>query len=145
MTVPDASIFSHEYRRASTLSDVLNRTLLALKKQARGIPVDVDSADQQQLPLIASAVLSSLVDHLAGPPTQVPHVEREAFQLPVELIARLRADRGGDLAYFVDDLRRASTALASGQVDDATLQTLEAVAAAADVEASRVFRRMIRS
>jgi len=140
----DASIFSHEYRRASTLSDVLNRVLLMLKKQARGIAVEESTTEQEQLVSIAAAVLANLVDHLAEP-AQPLHREREAIVLPIELVERLRADRGGDLTYFVDDLRRASAALASGEVDDATLRTLDAVTAAADVEASRVFRRMIRS
>lgn len=116
-----------------------------LKKRARGIPVDENAAEQEQLRTIARVVMSSLVDLLAAPAQPVQPEQREAIPLPIELTERLRNKRGGDLAYFIDDLRKASAALESDQVDDSALRQLEAVTASADIEASRVFRRMIRS
>src|SRR5438552_3564270 len=133
--MPDASIFSYEYRRASTLSDVLNRALLMLKKQARGIAVEEDEASQRQLTATAAIVMSSLADYLVAP-ADVLQPEQALVTLPAEFIDRIRTDHGGDLAYFVEDLRSASSALASNAMDDRALRTLEAVASAADVEAS---------
>lgn len=140
----DASIFSHEYRRASTLSGVLNRALLMLKKRARGIKIADDEEEQARLEKIASAVMTALVEDLTDV-SATRTVDRESIVLPAELIENLRRARGGDLAYFLDDLRQSSSTLAAGRADEKVLATLEAVTAAADIEASRVFRRMIRS
>lgn len=145
--MPDASIFSHEYRRASTLSDILNRGVLALKKHARDVPLKMgEKAHQRRLQATLALILDRLAEKLAAPrEAQDDPEDPSGPLLRVELVNRLRADRGGDLPYFLTDLRHAAAALQQGGLDDATLRTLEAVAAAADVDASRVFRRMIRS
>ena len=58
--MPDASIFSHEYRRASSLSDLLNRGLLLLKKRVKGIPGAQDVKDQGEMCKLLAAMLSTL-------------------------------------------------------------------------------------
>ncbi len=67
-------------------------------------------------------------------------------RVPGSLVARLQAERRGDLAYYLEDLHRVAARLREqpSELTDADLAVLEELAGLADAEASNVFRRLMR-
>src|SRR5437016_2830596 len=70
-----------------------------------------------------------------------------AARVPGALVARLRAARQGDLAYYLEDLEKAAARLRQGidALTEADLALLDELAGAADAETSSVFRRLMRT
>lgn len=66
--------------------------------------------------------------------------------LPEAFIARIRAEHGARLGFFLDDLRSVTHTLAAAptSVSEEQLALLDSISSVADVEASRVFRRFLR-
>jgi antitoxin component of MazEF toxin-antitoxin module len=143
----DLSVLSHEYKRVSELSQVVNQALIALKKVYMGLSGAEAITDEE---LDASRhnlaeVLTMLIG-LLQPTTVRGVVGAAAMRVPQALVARLRAERGGDLAYYLDDLRRVVARLRdkSCKLTDADFALLDQLAAAADAETSSVFRLLMR-
>lgn len=142
----DVSVLSHEYQTASELSQTLNRALITLKKARLRVPtsetITVGQTRKSQRHWAETLVaLSKLLDPEAS------NVDGSTIQIPGSLVARLRQDRRGDLAYFMEDLGQTIKRLESdlSGLTDSDIALLDHVAAAADAEASRVFRRLMRT
>ena len=61
-------------------------------------------------------------------------------------MTRLRTEKGGELNYYVDDLRNTASRLRkeSCALTDADLALLDNLAATSSAETSRVYRRLMR-
>jgi hypothetical protein len=144
----DASVLSHQYKTASELSQTINRAVIALKKACLGLPgaetliPEQCDAHRRCLAELLEAFVALLV-----PPEAPRRDDASAARVPGALVARLQAERRGDLAYFLDDLERVAARLreAPEQLTDADFDLLDRLAAAADAEASSVFRRLMRT
>lgn len=143
----DVSVLSHEYKRASELSQTINRALIKLKKArlglpgSEGIPPEELDASQRSLAEIVTA-LTGLLE--LAKVQRVP--EAAGTRVPSALVARLRVERQGDLAYYLDDLKRVAAHLHEGpsKLSDTDLALLDQLATAADAETSKVFRQLMR-
>jgi len=140
----DVSQLTYEYHRESALSERLNRGLIVLHKARLGgagtAPAEVAAGG-----LDLAAIIDDLLALLRpadgrGAPGVV------AARGPGALVARVQAERSGDLAYYAQDLERVAARLRDrpGAVTADDLALLDGLAAAADAEASRVFRRLMR-
>ena len=148
----DSSLISGDYQRASWLADFVGRGVLEVKRASLRIPSnetpDAVAELQEVLGSILRALLVALTDR--EPDTAV---DRESSLkarnlLSSELVETIRRARGGDLPYFIEDLRQATSALSglqSGTLGTKEINVLDEIASAADAEASRVYRRMRRS
>ena len=144
----DVSVLSHEYKTASELSQTINRALIALKKAHDGLPgaeaitPDQLVADRQSLAQIL-ATLIGLIAPSEGQPVNGP----AAMSIPESLVAHLRAERRGDLPYYLDDLTQVATRLLTepSRLTDADFALLDQLATAVDAETSSVFRRLMRT
>lgn len=142
----DVSVLSHEYQTVSDLAQELNGSLVALKKAVLGTEgaEAVESAsleaDRLRLAEIADG-LALLLD-----PNTEPSLSEVAARVPGALVARVREERGGDLDYFLEDLRAISCRLRNcpEQVTPEDLAFLEQIAASAEAETTKVFRRLMR-
>ncbi|MFQ5872325.1 MAG: hypothetical protein ACE5JL_00785 [Dehalococcoidia bacterium] len=143
----NVSVLSHEYKRSSELSQSINRALITIKKArlrlpgAETLPADeIDNAGR-----CLAEILTALVSLLG--PARGEELQGSVFsRLPGDLIARLRQNHSGDLAYYLDDLKGAATRLYRGlaTLTEADLTLLDQLAAATDAETSNVFRRLMR-
>jgi hypothetical protein len=140
----DASVLSHEYRRASELSDALNRAIVEVKKRhlASKKTASDDASTRAYLISVLRALASALSDGQSPDDESVRDVSLNL--LPGAMIDRLRKTRAGTLSYFIEDLHEAADALRAGNIDSKVLEVLDTVASFADEETSRVFRRMLR-
>lgn len=145
----ESSIVSRDYQRAARLAEVVSRGVLAVKRASLNIPSpEGDSEDlRSELAAVLKAVVVALSEREAEDASGRESVRKARALLSSELIDSITQMRSGDLTYFVDDVRRAAEAIARGgtRLDEAELAVLEQIAGAADAEASRVYRRMLRS
>lgn len=143
----DVSVLSHEYKRIAELSQAINQSLITLKKAqlgiqgARQIPrQDIDAA-AHLLAETAEALVS-----LLGPTGGRELKGTVVMRVPGELVERIRTVHSGDLVYYLEDLRgaavRSRQAATALKKDD--FLVLDQLAALADAQASRVFRRLMR-
>lgn len=146
----DRSLVSRDYQRASRLADLVTRGALEVKKASLRIPQSVSAVDLQEMRSTLSSVLRALSVALrsteADTPTNRESSRRARALLSPDFIERIRRARGDDLTPFLESLTRAADALAksSGDIAEPELTVLDEVAGAADAEASRVYRRMVR-
>jgi hypothetical protein len=144
----DASVLSHQYKTASELSQTINRAVITLKKACLDLPgaeaLIPEQCDAHRRCL--GELLEAFIALLAPDGAQRLD-EASAARVPGALVARLQAERRGDLGYFIDDLERVATRLREepAQLTDADFDLLDQLAAAADAEASSVFRRLMRT
>jgi hypothetical protein len=145
----DSSIVSRDYQRASRLAEVVSRGVLAVKRASLNIASpEGDSEDlRSALAAVLKAVVVALSDRQANDASSRESVMKARALLSSELIDSIIQMRSGDLTYFVEDVRRAAEAISreGTPLDDAELAVLDQIAGAADAEASRVYRRMLRS
>lgn len=142
------SVLSHEYKTASELSQTINRAVIALKKACLGLP-GVEALTREQVNAHGSD-LAELLEGLVAlmMPAAIHRLEvATAARIPGALVARLQAERRGDLAYYLDDLERLVARLREGptRLTRADFDLLDQLAAAADAQASSVFRRLMRT
>ena len=143
----EVSVLSHEYKTASELSRAVNDMVIALKKEHYGL----SSGDPSARDGLAAQRqhLSDILITLAGllDPDGKGEVDQSAAaQVSGALLTRLRAEKGGELAYYVDDLRSTTSRLRreACKLTDSDLARLDSLAATASAEASRVYRRLMR-
>jgi hypothetical protein len=144
----DVSVLSQTYKTAADLSQALNMAVIALKKARFALPgadavaPSVVEARRRWLVELLDA-LAALLD--AADPRGLD--EAMAATIPGALVARLQAERRGDLAYYLEDVRRVAARLRHGlaPLRPADFDLLDELAAAADAEASSVFRRLMRA
>jgi hypothetical protein len=141
------SVLSHEYKTASELSQTINQAVIALKKAGLGLPgaeaITLEQVNAHGRGL--AELLEALVDLLSRAEGHRLDAATAA-RIPGALVARLQAERRGDLAYYLDDLVRLVTRLCEGPttLTQADFALLDELAAAADAQASSVFRRLMR-
>lgn len=143
----DVSVLSHEYKTTSELSQTLNSNLIVLKKEYWGLPgaenisVEQLETSRRRLAEILSAIIS-LLDPARARGMEVAYAAR----VPGALVARLRTERRGDLAYYLEDLEQLATRLREGspRLTDPDFALLDHLASVADAEASGVFRQLMR-
>src|SRR5207244_3326284 len=104
----DVSVLSHEYQTASELSQALNRSLIVLKKGLLG-DEGAAAAELEADRLCLARIADALVLLLSPAPSHA--MSETAARVPGSLVARLRGERGGDLDYFLEDLRETSDRL----------------------------------
>jgi hypothetical protein len=144
----DVSVLSHTYKTASELSQAINQAVIALKKVYLGLPgVAAISAEQLDTHRRCLAELLEAFIALLAPAEAQRIDDANAARIPGALVARLQAERRGDLAYFQDDLERLRAQLGAGSAPlrQADFDLLDQLAAAADAEASSIFRRLLRT
>lgn len=139
----DIGALSQEYANAAELSRSLNDATIMVKRQAFDLPggASVASDDLAESRQFLATIVAAIADALES--------TNAAAAAPVwadVLAARLQGKHRGEIAYFVDDLRRLNSALAaSAPVGDHEISTLDEIATTAGEETSQVFRRLIRS
>ena len=144
----DVSVLSHAYKTASELSQSINQAVIALKKVHLNLPgAEAISRRQSGTQRRGLAELLGTFISLLAPAGGPGIVDASAARVPSALVARLQAERRGDLAYFLDDLQRLRSRLRAGSapLSQADFDLLDHLAAAADAEASSVFRRLLRT
>jgi hypothetical protein len=144
----DVSVLSHAYKAASELSQTLNLAVIALKKVGLGLP-GAEAITAEQLDThrrCIAELLDAFVALLASTGTHGLD-EAIAARIPGALVARLQAERRGDLAYYLDDLQQVVARVRQGPVEltAGDFDLLDQLAAAADAETSNVFRRLMRA
>jgi hypothetical protein len=142
----DVTVLTQEYKAASELAQLLSRVLIRLKKAYLGLTSSATSPEELAPERRELAkILSAIIDLLN--PQEEPEVDvTMAARIPGSLVARLEKEHRGDLEYFLDDTSRVVTDLNSdaGRLSESDLRLLDEVTAAADAEASTVFRRLMR-
>jgi hypothetical protein len=144
----DVSVLSHSYKTASEFSQTINRAVIVLKKVYLDLlGAEAVSAEQLGMHRGCLAELLEACIALLAPAGVHSIADTPASRVPSALVARLQAERRGDLAYFLDDLERLRTRLGarSAPLSQADFDLLDHLAAAADAEASSVFRRLLRT
>jgi hypothetical protein len=144
----DVSVLSHAYKTASELSQTINQAVIALKKVYLDLPgAEAISRRQSGTHRRGLAELLGTFISLLAPAGGPGIGDASAARVPSALVARLQAERRGDLAYFLDDLERLRARLSarSASLSQADFDLLDQLAAAADAEASSVFRRLLRT
>ena len=144
----DLSVLSHEYKTASELSQAINRALITVKKVQHGLP-GADTIAPEEIET-SRHTLAEILGVIAGllDPGRADEVDTAAaMRVPQSLVSRLRAERRGDLAYYLEDLTAAAGRLGEtgGELTNEDLALLDQVAAAADAETSGLFRRLMRT
>ena len=141
----DVSVLSHEYATAADLSKAMSRALIALKRARLGVegtptsPQELKQA-RRELASIIMAV-SGLLDPETG------QLDRQsAARIPGSVVARLQAERRGQLEYYLHDLRTTANRLREQPtaLTDEDFALLDGLTAVVDAEASRVYRRLMR-
>lgn len=144
----DVSVLSHEYKAASELSQTINRAVIALKKVRLALP-GAEAIAPEQLDTHRRCIAELLDAFVALLTSTGAHGLDEAIaaKIPGALVARLQAERRGDLAYYLDDLQRVVARVRQGpaQLTAGDFDLLDQLAAAADAETSNVFRRLMRA
>ena len=141
----DVGVLSQEFRTASELARELTRNLIIVKKVDEGLPGA--NAISPQTALDARRRLAGIAGSVGGrldSPKASESIDG-APPIPSALVARLREDRRGDLPYYLADLRRVKHRLLQNvtlERDDFSL--LDQMAEAAELEASSIFRRLMR-
>ena len=143
----DVSVLSHEYKTTSELSQAINTNLIVLKKVVLGLPgaEKVNAAQFTASRYRLAEIVETLVNLLdlrrakSLNATQATHV-------PGAFVERLRKERYGDLAYYLQDLEQLARRLRTDppQVTTTDFAVLDHLAAIADAETSGVFRQMMR-
>lgn len=142
----DASVLSHEYKTASELSEMLNTELVALKKARHTLPgSELLTTKGLETSRSRLADIVRATRELLHPIPQMAAKPRFA-QIPGGLVDRLRVIHRGDLPYFLQDLEQLERQLCDKSVAlaDLNFDAIDRLAAVADAEASRVFRRLMR-
>jgi hypothetical protein len=143
----DVSILSHEYKTTSELSQAINTNLIVLKKVTLGLPgaekvnaVQFAASRYRLAELVETLV--SLLDLSRAKSLDTT----QAAHIPGAFVERLRKERRGDLAYYLQDLEDLATRLRADppQLTSADFAVLDHLAAIADAETSGVFRQMMR-
>jgi hypothetical protein len=147
--VSDVSVLSHEYQTASDLSRTLNEALIILKKTRLALPgaEAITTEERERSRHCLANILDTLLELLAPADSRRRSSAAEPdVQIPGALVAQLRAERQGDLAYYLEDLEHLAERLRAGVhvLTEQDLSRLDELAAVADAEASSVFRRLMR-
>lgn len=141
----DMTALFHEYEASADFAQHINAAVLQLKKWHFGTP-DFPKPDEQALRearRCLADVLLGLTERLSA--ADVTTADGAAVVIPEDIIERVEAKHKNRLAYFIADLRDASTALASDiSLTKETLETLDEICDAADASASASFRRLRR-
>jgi len=119
-----------------------------VKKVQHGLP-GADTIAPEEIET-SRRTLAEILGVIAGllDPGRADEVDTAAaMRVPQSLVSRLRAERRGDLAYYLEDLTAAAGRLGEtgGELTNENLALLDQVAAAADAETSGLFRRLMRT
>ncbi len=143
----DVSVLSHEYKTTSELSQAINTNLIVLKRVALGLPgAEKVNATQFTASCYRLAEIVETLVNLLDLRKAKSLNATQAAHIPGAFVERLRRERYGDLAYYVQDLEQMAVRLRAEppQVTTADFAVLDHLAAIADAETSGVFRQMMR-
>ena len=142
----DVAVLSHEYQTVSNFARELNQSLVALKKALVSTPGagTVGSAALEGDRLLLAEFVDGLALLLDSDARQSQG--EAAARVPGAVVARVRAEREGDLDSFLEDLRAISCRLRNypEQITQEDVAFLDEIAASAEAETTKVFRRLMR-
>lgn len=143
----DVGVLSHEYQSTSELSQVINTNLIVLKKVELSLP----GAENVAVAHVASsrvrlAEILETLGKLLDVHRTMGVTTSQIVLIPGAFVERLRKERQGDLASYLQDLETLAARLRthSPQLTKADFAILDHLAAIADAETSGVFRQMMR-
>lgn len=142
----DLSVLTEQYASTARLSQELNEAVVVLKTVCEHLPgaefIRLDEVEARQR--VLAEIITDLAASLEG--NVVPQSAPE-FRIPSPLLARLHEEHPTDLEYFRGDLKRVARRLNEGlcAVRKEDVSMLDQLAATADAETSRVFRRLTRT
>jgi hypothetical protein len=140
----DVSVLAQEYKTAADLAQDINRALIAVKKVQQALP-GAESVTADQL-ASSRRRLADILLSLRG--ALDPGEDRGEAQLVTgALTARLQAEHRGELAYYLEDLRKVAERLRDRApcLSEKDIALLDDLASAADAQTSHVFRRLMRT
>src|SRR5262249_39118944 len=140
-------VLSHEYKSTSELSQAINTNLIVLKRVELNLPgaEKVASTQVETCRLRLAEILETLVQ-LLDLQRATGLMSSQKVTIPGAFVERLRKERQGDLAYYLQDLENLAGRLRANasQLTTADFTLLDHLAAIADAETSGVFRQMMR-
>ncbi len=143
----DISVLSQEYRTAAEFSQAISQALILLKKYYLSLPGN-ETMEPEQLATSRQSLAAILTELVAELDTSGRRKLATLPQvlIPGSLVAQLSQEHRGDLDYFLQDLEAVANRLGDlatrlGQED---LNTIDAIALAANEQTTRVFRRLMR-
>jgi hypothetical protein len=143
----DISLLSHEYNTTSEFSQKLNHALIQLKKHFLSLPgsEEISQEDIEQSRISISKILSCLITQV-NPVKATEKTEESGIVVPGSLVSRIRQERGGDIAYFLEDLNHVSSKLLdfNKELTKEDLKIIDYISTVADEQTSKVFRRLMR-
>ena len=132
----DISALSHDYEATARFAERVNTAVLSLKKslrQSRGAVRSI--AESRSLAEIVHATKSQLE----------PGAGEATPPVPPEVVQRLSLEHKTRMAYLLEDLAAAETALrGNSPLDSKVVRVLDEICDAADASASAMFRRLRR-
>lgn len=143
----EVGVLSQEYKTASELSQAITLALIALKKRRLNV-VDGERVTPEQFEASRhrfADILFALAE-LLEPTGSRRATSAASVRVPGALVTRLKEERRGDLAYYLEDVHRVATRLREhpSELTDADFAVLEELAGVADAEASSIFQRLMR-
>jgi len=143
----DVGVLSHEYQSTSELSQAINTSLIVLKKVELGLPgAETVAAAQVMACRSQLADILEILVKLLEVHRVTSLIASQVLLVPGAVVERLRKERNGDLAYYVQDLENLVARLRTDapQLTSADFAILDHLATIADAETSGVFRQMMR-
>jgi len=143
----DMSSLSYEYTVNASFAEDVNKWLVAVKKAALGVELDANAGGdplEEARRGLAAAVESTLsrLEAMEGAKEETGGASAE---VPEDVVRRVEAKHRSDLAWFLEDLRNAQSALLRGDtLGPRELQALDEITDVADASASECFRRLWR-
>ncbi len=139
----DMTSLSHEYAAAADFAQEVNTAVVTIKKEQLGLSnppaLNTDSIEQKRQAL--AAVIEDFLHRLMASGKG----KNSKIVVPEDVLSRLEAKHQSQMAYFVDDLRAVSEALAKGlPLEERQVALLDEICDAADASASATFRRLRR-
>src|SRR5260370_25877506 len=108
----DMTSLSHEYAAAADFAQEVNTAVVTIKKEQLGLSnppaLNTDSIEQKRQAL--GAVIEDFLHRLMASGKG----KNSKIVVPEDVLSRLEAKHQSQMAYFVDDLRAVSEALAKG-------------------------------
>ncbi len=143
----DISLLSHEYNTTSEFSQKLNNALIKLKKHVLSLPgsEQITREEVEESRKSISQIILGIVIQIN--PERMPQgLDITELMVPGSLVSRIRQERRGDIAYFLEDLDRSSSKLMdfTQELSKEDLEIIDYVASVADEQTSKVFRRLMR-
>lgn len=143
----DLSVLSHEYKTAADFSKEINEALILLKKIWLGLSDtgEVGTDEVEQVRQSLARILQGLIALLA-PAASRPEELKDIMRIPGSVISKLREERGGDLEYYLEDIKHTAAVLDDPRLEltEQDFALLDHLAAAADAQSSYLFRRLMR-